>query len=117
MGIVYYANYYRYFEAARAAYLRAGGRTNADMLEWGVALPVVESHCKYIAPAHYEDLLLVGISVTQIRGASMRFEYEITREQERLVTGYTIHACVHPDTGKPRRIPPELLVLLQGEPG
>lgn len=117
MGIVYYANYYRYFEAARAAYLRAQGKNNRDMLEWGVALPVVESHCRYKSPAHYEDLLDVHVSIGQVKGASMRFSYEILREETLLVDGYTVHACVHPDTGRPRRIPPELHALLRAEPG
>jgi acyl-CoA thioester hydrolase len=115
MGIVYYANYYRYFESARGAFLRASGRDNKDMLEWGVALPVIESYCKYLSPARYEDLLNVEISVTEIRGASTRFEYQITRGADLLVTGYTVHACVHPDGGRPRRIPPELRALLDHE--
>lgn len=115
MGIVYYANYYRYFEGARAAYLRDKGRSYKDMHEWGVALPVVESHCKYLSPAHYEDILAVHTRVTGIRGASLRFEYEIMRGDTAIVSGYTVHACVHPDTGKPRRIPPELRALLDDE--
>ncbi len=112
MGIVYYANYYRYFEGARAAYLRDQGKSYRDMHEWAVALPVVESHCKYRSPAHYEDVLSVHTQVTRIRGASLRFEYQITRGETIIVDGYTVHACVHPDTGKPRRIPPELRALL-----
>ncbi len=113
MGIVYYANYYRYFEGARAAYLRDMGRSYKDMAEWGVALPVVESHCKYISPGHYEDLLDVQTTVTEIRGASLRFSYRICRETELLVEGYTVHACAHPETGRVRRIPPELRALLE----
>ena len=57
MGVVYYANYLRYFEASRAAYLRDFGKSHADLDAWGVALPVVEAHCRYRQPARYEDLL------------------------------------------------------------
>lgn len=117
MGIVYYANYYRYFEAARAAFLRDRGRSYKDMAEWGVALPVIESHCEYKSPAHYEDLLQIEIEVDRVRGASLRFVCKIFREQTLLVQGHTIHACVHPETGRPRRIPSELLALLGAEPG
>ena len=117
MGIVYYANYYRYFEAARAGLLRAHGHSHLEMLGWGVALPVVESHCKYRSPAHYEDLLAVEVTIGKVRGASVRFVYRIMREETLLVEGYTVHACVHPDTGRPRRIPPELLAILSTEPG
>ena len=57
MGVVYYANYLRYFEGARAAFLRHVGRSYKDLEAWNVALPVVEAHCRYRKPAHYEDLL------------------------------------------------------------
>lgn len=114
MGVVYYANYYRYFEGARAAFLRDCGRSYKDMAEWGVALPVIESHCEYKSPALYEDLLQVHIEVGRVRAASMRFECKIYREETLLVQGHTVHACVHPDTGRPRRIPPQLLTLLEG---
>ena len=64
MGVVYYANYLRYFESARAAYWRDLGKSYKDLVEWGVALPVVEAHCNYKRPAFYEDLLVVdGVRV------------------------------------------------------
>src|ERR1041384_1719806 len=53
MGVVYYANYLRYFEGARAAYWRALGRSYKDLEAWGIALPVVEAHCEYRRPAYY----------------------------------------------------------------
>lgn len=115
MGIVYYANYYRFFEASRAALLRAHGKRNSDMLAWGVALPVIESHCRYRSPARYEDLLDVTVQVEEIRGASLRFGYEVHTEGRLLVDGYTVHACVHPEGGRPRRIPAELLAILEAE--
>src|SRR6185369_14211016 len=65
MGVVYYANYLRYFEAARAAYWRALGRSYKDLEAWGVALPVIEAHCHYKRPAHYEDLLGVDLHVNE----------------------------------------------------
>ncbi len=117
MGIVYYANYYRYFEAARGALLRAYGHSNKDMLEWGVALPVIESHCVHKSPAHYEDLLQIDVRIEQVGGASVRFPYRIQRADTLLAEGYTIHACVQPATGRPRRIPPELAAILSTEPG
>ena len=47
MGVVYYGNYMRFFEASRAALLRACGRSHDDLDAWGIALPVVEAHCRY----------------------------------------------------------------------
>lgn len=111
MGIVYYANYLRYFEAARAAWFRDLGRSNKDLDAWGVALPVVEAHCNYRRPAHYEDLLDVHVAITEARGASLRFSYRIERFGVHLADGYTRHAAIDPQ-GRPRRFPEPLRDLL-----
>jgi acyl-CoA thioester hydrolase len=107
MGVVYYANYLRYFEAARAAYWRSLGRSYKDLEAWGVALPVVEAHCFYRRAAHYEDLLSVEVGVTELRGASLRFGYQIFRGEQLITDGNTRHAVIGPD-GRPRMLPPEL---------
>jgi acyl-CoA thioester hydrolase len=110
MGVVYYANYLRYFEGARAAYLRALGRTHADLERLGIAFPVIEAHCRYRRPARYEDLLDIDIRVTEMRAASLRFSYDLRRDREELTSGYTLHACVDRE-GRPTRIPAELREL------
>ena len=112
MGVVYYGNYLRFFEASRAAWLRSLGYSNKDLSRLGVAFPVAEAHVKYRRPAHYEDLLDVEVKVTELRGASMRFEYQVRREEEVLATGFTVHACVSPE-GRPVRFPAELRALIE----
>jgi acyl-CoA thioester hydrolase len=104
MGVVYYANYLRYFEAARAGYWRWLGRSYKDLEAWGVALPVVEAHCHYRRPAHYEDLLAVEVWVSELRGASLRFAYRIHRGDAVLADGNTRHAVIGRD-GLPQRLP------------
>jgi acyl-CoA thioester hydrolase len=112
MGVVYYGNYMRYFEGARASFLRSFGRTHADLDAWGVALPVVEAHCRYKSPAYYEDLLDVDVEVDELRGASMRFVYQVRRDATVIAEGWTRHACVSPD-GRPRAVPPPLRELIE----
>lgn len=107
MGVVYYANYLRYFESARAAYWRDLGRSYKDLEAWGVAMPVIEAHCDYKRPAHYEDLLVVDIEVSQLRGASVRFSYRVLRGETLLAQGYTRHAVIGTD-GRPRALPQEM---------
>ena len=104
MGVVYYANYLRYFESARAAYWRALGKSYKDLEAWGIALPVVEAHCFYRRPAYYEDVVSVETRVSELRGASLRFAYQITRGDELLADGTTRHAVVGSD-GRPRALP------------
>ena len=107
MGVVYYANYLRYFESARAAYWRDLGKSYKDLVEWGVALPVVSAHCDYKRPAFYEDLLVVDTRVSELRGASLRFAYRVLRGNDLLAEGYTRHAVIGTD-GRPKALPDAL---------
>ena len=62
MGVVYYANYLRYFEAARNEFIRAKGLRYRDFeVQHGLLLPVAEAHVSYRTPARYDDLLAVEI--------------------------------------------------------
>jgi acyl-CoA thioester hydrolase len=107
MGVVYYANYLRYFESARAAYWRSLGKSYKDLEDWGVALPVIEAHCTYKRPARYEDLLEVELHVSELRGASLRFAYRVVRGTQLLAEGYTRHAVIGTD-GRPKALPDAL---------
>jgi acyl-CoA thioester hydrolase len=108
MGVVYYANYLRYFESARADYWRHLGRSYKDLDAAGLALPVIEAHCNYKRPAHYEDLLDVEVAITEMRAVSMRFEYAVRRDGALLATGFTRHAVVSTRDGKPTPMPADL---------
>jgi len=107
MGIVYYANYLRYFESARSALLRERGFSARDLLEQGVMFPVTEANCRYRRPARFEDLIDVHIAVADMGHARVRFAYSLRRGDEVLAEGHTVHACVDA-TGRPRRIPADL---------
>ena len=106
MGVVYYANYLRYFEFARSEFLRAHGRSYREMEAEGLSLPVVEASCRYQAPARYEDLLLVGTEVPAVSRVTLTFRYQVTRagSPEVLCTGSTVHACLGRG-GRPARLP------------
>ena len=111
MGVVYYANYLRWFEGARAAYLREHGLSGRDLKELGVAFPVAEAHCRYRRPAHYEDLLDVDITMPEMGRAQVRFEYRVLRGGELLADGWTVHACLGTN-GRIARIPERLRLAL-----
>jgi acyl-CoA thioester hydrolase len=114
MGVVYYANYLRYFEAARAGYWRGQGHSYKDLEAADVALPVVEAHCRYRRPAYYEDLLAIAVVVSELRGASLTFSYQIRRGGELLADGWTRHAVIG-GAGKPKPLPPALRAELPVE--
>ncbi len=116
MGVVYYANYLRFFEAGRTEFLRAKGMGYREVEErHRIHLPVVEATVRYLAPARYEDLVTVETSLAGVKRASARFHYRIHRDGEVLATGETLHACTDLD-GRVQRMPRELLeVLARGE--
>jgi len=108
MGIVYYANYLRYFESARSALLRSRGLPWREVTaQHDVQFPVIEVSCRYRRPARYEDLLDIDITIAELGYVRVRFEYQIRCAGELLVDGHTMHACVDA-AGRPRRIPAEL---------
>ncbi len=117
MGVVYYANYLRYFEAGRNEFIRARGLRYRDFEErFGLRLPVAEAQVSYRVPARYDDLLTVETSLAEVKRASARFGYRIVRDGEVLATGHTTHACVDLE-GRIRRLPQDLLERLSGSPG
>ena len=107
MAVVYYANYLRYFEAARAALLRELGSSGQHLAALGVAFPVIEAHCRYRRPARYDDLIDVELTIESMAAARIRFGYQLRRGAELLAEGWTEHACLG-DNGRPCRIPHEL---------
>ena len=117
MGVAYYANYLRWFEAGRNEFIRARGLTYREVEgRFRLMLPVAEAHVAYRAPARYDDLVAVETSLAEVRRASVRFEYRIVRGAEVLATGHTVHACTDLD-GRVQRLPQELLGRLGGAEG
>jgi acyl-CoA thioester hydrolase len=95
MGVVYYGNYLRFFEAARSDFLRDKGARWRDVERThGVYLPVVEAKVNYKRPAFYDDLLVIETMLAELGRASLRFEYRVLRVDDLLATGHTVHACV-----------------------
>ncbi|MGQ9661421.1 MAG: acyl-CoA thioesterase [Kiritimatiellia bacterium] len=114
MGVVYYAHYFVYFEMARSALLREAGLPYPELERRGVLLPVVEAHCTYLSPAHYDELILIRTCCKEIRKARLRIEYEVVRDNTSLASGYTEHVCLSRE-GKVLRPLPELWTLLSTE--
>lgn len=109
MGVVYYANYLAFYESARVEYIRTIGCSYRAMEESGVVAAVTEAHCKYYAPARFDDLLTVYVRIERLRRASMSFMYEVWRDEDRqlLSDGATAHACLNRQTLRPMPLPEE----------
>jgi len=112
MLVVYYANYYVWFEVARTDLLRQAGFTYKDMEADGYVLPVVESHCEYRQPARYDDEIDIEVEGIQLSPVRVKFVYRVTRAADGalLAVGHTVHASLDA-SGRPRRLPDRALHL------
>lgn len=117
-GVVYNANFLRYFEQGRTELMRAHVCSYKKIEALGLILPVTEAHARYKAPAFYDDLLTINTSINELTKYTCRFNYRVTRQDQNrprptlLVKGYTIHAAVTRG-GKLTRLPEDILARLQ----
>ena len=114
MGVVYYANYLRWFEKGRGELLRVSGIPYATIEQRGMHFPVAEVSCRYFRPAHYDDLIVIETRIASVSRASLTFTYRIMREAESalLASGSTKHACVD-GQGRIMRIQQDLMKALK----
>lgn len=113
-GVVYYANYLKYFERGRTEYLRHRGFSVAEMAQRGFVFPVVHLEISYRAPALHDDLLNVETAVLEIGRSSVTLTQKVLRtiDGKLLVEGKVKLACVGPNM-KPKRLPEEIIQALQ----
>jgi acyl-CoA thioester hydrolase len=106
MGVVYYANYFVWFEVGRTDLLRSLGWTYREMEHAGIALPVIAAQCEYRRPARYDEEIEIRTRGRMLSPIRMEFTYEVARRGEETVvaSGRTVHAALDP-AGKPCRLP------------
>ena len=102
MAIVHHANYYVYFEVAREDLIRESGISYRDLEESGIMMPLVETHCRYMDAAKYDDDLIVEASVGEITPIKVKIEYVVRLEKDNkiLAKGSTLQTFVDSKTFK-----------------
>ena len=111
MGVVYYGNYLRYFEAARGHFVRVRGRSYKEFEAAGFGLPVIEAHAKYRQSLRYDDVFEIHAVVTERKRVTVRFGYTLHRAGTLVADGWTNHACID-SRGRPAAMPADMLALL-----
>jgi acyl-CoA thioester hydrolase len=104
-GVVHNSNYFVWFEVARVEFLERFAGGYQRLRDLGIESFVLESHARFIAPAVFDDRLLVHTRCLDIRGARFRFEYAVERSGELIAEGWTAHATIDAGTLRPTRIP------------
>lgn len=116
-GVVFYANYLKFFERARTEWLRGLGFEQEILrIREGVMFIVSETAVRYLRPARLDDLLQVSVTIREARQASLQLAQQCWRSDpdgETLLAEGTIRiGCVDSGTFRPRRIPISLLEAL-----
>jgi acyl-CoA thioester hydrolase len=107
MGVVYYANYLVWMEVARVNHCRALGFEYRDMeKDGGAYLAVTEAHCRYRAPARFDEEVVIESVVSEVRSRTIRFDYAMRRgdTDEALAEGHTLHTVTNRE-GRTIRLP------------
>ena len=114
MGVVYYANFLRWFERGRSEFLRQIGLPYSIIEKAGYHFPVADVTCHYAQSAYYDDVVSIETELSDVRRVSLSFNYRITRQTNEclLATGSTKHACIDRD-GQVTRIPQMLETALR----
>ncbi len=104
-GVVYYANYLKFFERARTDAISNIGLSNKKLLdEYGIFIIVKSCNVEYLKPAKLEDQLEIKSSIISTSNTSFRMKQKAFRDQE-LITDCEIHLVIVDKSGRPTKIP------------
>ena len=116
-GVVFYANYLKFFERARTEWLRSLGHRQEQMrAETGVVFVVTDTTVRYVRPARLDDLIAVTVDVRHAGRAQMTIAQQAWRQsadgEELLAEGTIRIGCVDAGTFRPQRIPNSIVETL-----
>ncbi|MGL5085760.1 MAG: acyl-CoA thioesterase [Clostridium sp.] len=100
MAIVHHANYYIYFEVAREDLIRESGISYKDLEDMGIMMPLVETQCRYMDAAKYDDDLTIEASISEITPIKVTIKYVVRRDSDNkiLAKGSTLQTFVDSKT-------------------
>ena len=119
MGVVYHANHFIWFEVGRVELLRQFGFSYKDMeREDSCFIAVVDARCRYRAPVHYDDEVVVRTYLKHVREKVIRFGYELRSAEtgELLAEGETTHIVANAQM-KPRALPEKYMKVFRAAVG
>ncbi|KAB2908320.1 MAG: acyl-CoA thioesterase [Ignavibacteriales bacterium] len=105
MKYVYNGKYLEFFEVGRTELIRDLGMSYKSFEEAGYMLPLYDAYVKYHSPAFYDEVIEIESTLNQKPMARLRIDYTIRVGDRVIATGYTQHAFISAETGKPTRSP------------
>ncbi|MDX2252222.1 MAG: YbgC/FadM family acyl-CoA thioesterase [Nitrospira sp.] len=116
-GVVYYANYLKYFERARTEYLESRGWSVASLMEQGTVFVVVHAEVHYRSPGRYGETLVVETTVSDVTPAAFTFAH-VLREKisGRVVVEGSARLAATDVNGRVKRVDKTMVAALQSPP-
>jgi acyl-CoA thioester hydrolase len=116
-GVVYYANYLKYFERARTDYLERRGYSVSELMKQGTVFMVVRAEVNYKSPARLGDILTVETSIDTSKNASVTFSHVFReRGSGRVIVEGSATLVTTDAEGKLKRLDPEIKKALEAPP-
>jgi acyl-CoA thioester hydrolase len=116
-GVVYYANYLKYFERARTHYLEERGLSVAGLRDQGTQFMVVHAELDYRSPGRYGETLMIETSLSELKQVSFTFAHRLReKESHRLVVEGMAKLVAVDEQLKPKRLDRALVAAVQGPP-
>lgn len=113
-GVVYFARYPEYYDIAITELWREALGSYGAMVDAGVDIVVAEQRVRYLAPARFDELVDVDVTVDRLGTTSMQSSYSVSRAGETLVQGEFRHVFVAVATKAKTPIPEEIRAALSG---
>lgn len=113
-GVVYYANYLKYFERARTEYLEMRGYSVAALMKQGIIFVVVHAEVEYRSPGRYGETLLVATDVGEVTRAALTFSHVVREKVSgRVVVKGSARLAATDGNGKVKRLDGAMVAALQ----
>lgn len=118
MGIVHHSVYPIWFEVGRTDFIKQLGITYSQLEKEGVMLPLSALSCKYHAPVHYEDEIILETRVAQVSAAKIEFRFVVRHKDSGVIAaeGMTLMGIVSTETFRPinlKKVRPQLFERLK----
>ncbi|MFH1504599.1 MAG: YbgC/FadM family acyl-CoA thioesterase [Candidatus Omnitrophota bacterium] len=113
-GVVYYANYLKYFEEARTEFMSVRGVDIGELAKKGTLFVVRKVEIDYKSPAHYGDNLTIFTMIIKIKNVSLEFFQEAKRDSKVLAYAKTKLVCIGNDFS-PKALSPKVAQCLKNE--
>ncbi|MDC0738784.1 tol-pal system-associated acyl-CoA thioesterase [Cognatishimia sp. SS12] len=111
-GIVFYANYLKYIERARSDWVRGKGVHQAELKENdGLVFAVRRIEADYLAPARFDEELIVETRAITVTGARLVMEQIVRRDSDLLFQAVVTLVCIN-EAGQPARLPANIRLML-----